>query len=101
MKAGSSVGIPLIITQKPRAVREITVKVTVPGGWKVISGAGKFVLPDEERIYFRVELQSPEIPEKELKRRPADSIVVSGISGDSGFGEAGLRVLLRLSALPQ
>ena len=101
VKAGSSVGIPLIITRKPGAVREITVKVTVLGGWKVISGAGKFVLPDEERIYLRVELQSPEIPEKELKGRPADSIVVSGISGDSGFGEAGLRVLLRLSALPQ
>ena len=75
--------------------------VTAPNGWKILSGAGKFLLPDEEITYLRVELQSPEIPEKELKGRQADSILVNGTVGEKSVGEAGLKVLLRSSALPQ
>jgi LmbE family N-acetylglucosaminyl deacetylase len=101
VKEGSIVGVPLIITRKPGAAREITVKAIVPTGWKIINGVGKFLLPDEEITYLRVELQSPAIPEKELKGRSADSILVSGMVGDKSFGETGLKVLLRSSALPQ
>jgi LmbE family N-acetylglucosaminyl deacetylase len=101
VKAGSVVGIPLVITRKPGADREITVKVTAPSGWKVISGEGKFLLPEEEITYLRVEVQSPELPEQELKGRQPDSIAVSGIAGDKTIGQAELRVLLRSSALPQ
>ena len=101
VKAGTIVGIPLIIVRKPGAAREITIKVNVPNGWKVVGGVGKFVLPDEERIYTRVELQSPEIGEKELKGRAADGFIVSGMAGNDLFGEVGLKVLLLSSALPQ
>jgi LmbE family N-acetylglucosaminyl deacetylase len=101
VKQGSIVGIPVIITRKPGAPREITVKATVPSGWKVISGEGKFLLPDEEITHLRVELQSPEIPANELKERKTDSVVVSGSVGRKSVGEFTLRVLLRSSALPQ
>jgi LmbE family N-acetylglucosaminyl deacetylase len=101
VKAGSVVAVPLIVTRKPGAIREITVNVTAPNDWKVLSGAGKFLLPDEEITYMRVELQSPEIPEKELKGRQADSILVNGTVGEKSIGQAGLKVLLRSSSLPQ
>jgi hypothetical protein len=101
VKAGSVVGIPLVITRKPGAEREITVKVTAPSGWKVLSGEGKFLLPDVEMNYLRVELQSPQIAENELKGRQPDSLVVSGTAGDKSIGQAELRVLLRHSSLPQ
>ena len=101
VKAGSVVAVPLIVTRKPGAIREITVNVMLPNGWKVLSGAGKYLLPDEEITYMRVEVQSPEIPEKELKGRQPDSIVVSGMVGSESVGEARLKVLLRASALPQ
>jgi hypothetical protein len=101
VKQGSVVGVPVLITRKPGAPREITVKATAPNGWKVISGDGKFLLPDEEIAYLRVELQSPEIPANELKGRKPDSIAVSGMAGDKVFGEVTLRVLLRSNALPQ
>jgi LmbE family N-acetylglucosaminyl deacetylase len=101
VKEGSIVGVPLIITRKPGAAREITVKAIVPTGWKIINGVGKFLLPDEEITYLRLELQSPAIPEKELKGRPADTILVSGTVGEKSVGEAGLKILLRSSALPQ
>lgn len=101
VKQGSIVGIPVIVTRKPGASREITVKASAPNGWKVISGEGKFLLPDEEIIHLRIELQSPEIPANEWKERKADSIVVSALAGEKRFGELTLRVQLRPSALPQ
>jgi LmbE family N-acetylglucosaminyl deacetylase len=101
VKAGTVVGVPLVLTRKPGAPREITINVNTPSGWNVISGAGKFVLPDEEITHLRMELQSPTIPEKELKGRQADSIVVSGMAGEKSIGEVKLKVLLRSSALPQ
>jgi hypothetical protein len=101
VKDGSVVGIPLVITRRAGAAREITVKVTAPNGWKVISGEGKFLLPAVEMNYLRVELQSPQIAESELKGRQADILVVSGTAGDTSIGQAELRALLRHSALPQ
>lgn len=101
VKNGTVVGVPLIITRKPGATRDITINVSAPNGWNVISGTGKFVLPDDEITYLRVELRSPAIPEKELKERQADSILVSGMSGAKSAGEVRLKVLLRSSALPQ
>jgi LmbE family N-acetylglucosaminyl deacetylase len=101
VKAGTIVAVPLVITRRPGAAREMAINATAPGGWKVVSGAGKFLLPDEELIHLRVEVQSPEIPEKELKGRQADSIVVNGMTGGKSVGQVELKVLLRSSALPQ
>jgi LmbE family N-acetylglucosaminyl deacetylase len=101
VKDGSVVGIPVVISRKVGAAREILVKVNAPSGWKVLNGAGKFILPDEEISYLRVELQSPEISEQALSGRQPDLIVVSGTAGDKPIGQAELRVLLRSSALPQ
>jgi len=101
LKDGSIVAVPLTVTRRSGAPREIALKVTAPEGWKVSGGAGKLLLPDEEMTSLRVELQSPAIPEKELSGRQPDAIVVTGIAGEKTFGEVRLNVLLRSSALPQ
>jgi LmbE family N-acetylglucosaminyl deacetylase len=101
VKAGSVVGIPLSITRKPGAAREITLNVTAPSGWKVLNGGGRFILADEEITFLRVELQSPEVPEREQKDRKPDIVVVTGTAADKPIGEARLNVLLRSSGLPQ
>jgi LmbE family N-acetylglucosaminyl deacetylase len=101
VKDGAVVGIPLVITRKPNSAREIRVKVAAPTGWKVLSGQGIFLLADVETNYLRIELQSPQITESELKGRQPDSIVVSGTAGDKSIGQTELRVLLRSAALPQ
>ena len=101
VKAGTGLGIPLIVTRKPGSSREITLKVNTPNGWKIMNGAGKFLLPDEDTIYLRVELQSPDVPEKELKGRQPDSIVVSAQAEEKSIGEVELKVTLRSGALPQ
>lgn len=101
VKNGTVVTVPLVITRKPGRPREITINVNAPTGWNVTSGAGKFLLPDDEITHLRVEVQSPTIPDKDLKGRQTDSIVVSGSAGGTSIGEAKLKVSLRSSALPQ
>jgi LmbE family N-acetylglucosaminyl deacetylase len=101
VKQGSIVAVPVIVTRKPGAPREITLRATLPNGWKLISGEGKFLLPDEEITHLRIDLQSPEIPADELRGRKADSIVVTGLIGEKSLGNFTLGVLLRSSALPQ
>jgi len=101
VKSGSIVAIPIIVTHKAGAPREISLKVTVPNGWTVVSGTGKSNLPDEETTYLRVEVQTPDVQPKDLKDRQAESIIVEGTTGNTVFGSVGMRVLLRASALPE
>jgi LmbE family N-acetylglucosaminyl deacetylase len=101
VKSGTVVSVPLVITRKPGAPREVTINVNAPNGWNVVSGPGKFLLPDDEITHLRVEVQSPAIADKELKGRQTDSVVVSGFAGEKAIGEAKLKVSLRSSALPQ
>jgi hypothetical protein len=101
VKSGSVLTIPLMVTHKADVPREIIIKVNVPSGWKVISGEGKLSLPNEEKTLLRVEVQTPEVPTKDLKNSQPESIRVEGINGNTTFGSVGLRVLLRSSALPQ
>jgi LmbE family N-acetylglucosaminyl deacetylase len=101
VKSGTVVSVPVVITRKPGAPRAVAINVNAPTGWNVISGAGKFLLPDEEITHLRVEVQSPAIGDKELKGRQADLIVVSGSAGEKSVGEAKLKVSLRSNALPQ
>ena len=101
VKSGSIVTIPLIVTHKMDAPREIIIKVNVPSGWKVISGEGKLSLPNEEKTLLRVEVQTPEVPTKDLKNSQPKSIRVEGINGNAIFGSVDLKVLLRSNALPQ
>jgi hypothetical protein len=100
-KSGTVVIVPLVVTRKTGAPREVAINVNAPNGWNVISGAGKFLLPEDEITHLRIEVQSPTIPDKDLKGRRADLIVVSGSAGEKSIGEAKLKVLLRSSALPQ
>jgi LmbE family N-acetylglucosaminyl deacetylase len=101
VKSGSVLTIPLMVTHKADLPREIIIKVTVPSGWKLISGEGKLRLPDEETTPLRVEVQTPDVPAKDLKNSQPESIRVEGINGDTTFASVALRVLLRSSALPQ
>jgi hypothetical protein len=101
VKSGNVVAIPLLVTRKSGATREITVNVTTPSGWRLVSGGGKFLLPDQEISFLRVELQSPDLPAEQLKGRKPDAILVTGTATDKQIGTVELNVLLGAGALPQ
>jgi hypothetical protein len=101
VKTGSVLSIPLVVTHREKKPREVSIKVQAPNGWKVLSGEGKFELPDEEITYWRVEIQTPDLPGKELKNKKPEPIIVEGVVQEKVFGRIETRVLLRSSALPQ
>ena len=111
VKTGTVVAIPLIVYRQPTvsltgatthpAAREISIKAKVPSGWRVISGEGKFSLPDSETTYLQVEIQTPDLPAKDLQDKPAESILIEGMVENTVFGSVGMKVALRSSALPQ
>ena len=101
LKDGNIVSVPLIISRKPGAVRELELRVSAPDGWSVTNGAGHLSLPDDEITYARIELQSPQVPAEQFKGRQADSIIVTAEADGKNIGTVTLRVLLQHSALPQ
>lgn len=101
VKTGSVLSIPLVVTHREKKPREVSIKVQAPDGWKVLSGEGKFELPEEEMTYWRVEIQTPDLPAQELKDKKPEPIIVEGVVEEKVFGRIETRVLLRSSALPQ
>jgi len=101
VKAGLTLSVPIVITHSAKTDDVVSVTMTAPNGWKVLSGAGRLRLPVENRTALNVEITTPEMSKEELKGAQPVEIVV-GVSGEGiGPTEVRLRVLLKASALPQ
>jgi hypothetical protein len=97
VKAGSVLQIPFVLGHDPAGSREVSVDVTAPGDWKVVSGAGRLRLPEEESTPLQVEVQAPE---GSLNRKPA-AILVTVQQDGKNVGSLRLLVMVKKSALPQ
>lgn len=93
--------IPLWIHNGTAKSQEITLSVTLPAGWTVESGAGKFTVRARQTGAARVEVNLPAPPEKSDKKAEAQEVTVRAEANGQVIGEAKLRVELRKRALPQ
>jgi LmbE family N-acetylglucosaminyl deacetylase len=102
VKAGTTLSVPLVVSHDPTKTLEVSMEVnSLPEGWKVTSGTGRFILPAEVSTAVRVDLQTPERSSAELKTvQPQDVHVKVEVEGKT-IGEIVLRVLLGTSGLPQ
>jgi LmbE family N-acetylglucosaminyl deacetylase len=101
VKAGMPVYVPLLVRHASNEAMKITVRVDAPAGWKVTSEQGDFSLPEESATDIRVELDTPLLPEGDLKKAESQLVTVHVESEGKPLGEVKLRVLLRANALPQ
>jgi LmbE family N-acetylglucosaminyl deacetylase len=101
IKAGSMLSIPLVVVHKGGVAAEISLKATVPEGWKVISGEGLLGLPAERQTALRVDLQTPELSFDALKNAKPQDVVVQLLVNGRPAGTVHLNVVLRASGLPQ
>ena len=102
MKAGSVVGVPVVIQHgDPLVPLKVILKVDAPAGWKVTAGQGEMELPRETLTALRVEVETPSLPAEELKKATTQEIVVHAEVNGKSVGEVRLRVALQNSALPQ
>ena len=101
VKAGTNALIPLVISHSATTTSEVSVTVTTPKGWKVVSGSGRLILPSEQKTAVMVEVATPPLTKDELKNVKPEDLIVS-VSGEGTTStEVRLRVLLKSNALPQ
>ena len=101
VKNGMPVYIPFVVRHTASEAMKIKVQVDAPAGWKVTSGQGEFSLPEESTTELRVELDTPQLSEGDLKKAEPQPVTVRVESEGKPLGEVKLRVLVRQSALPQ
>jgi LmbE family N-acetylglucosaminyl deacetylase len=101
IKTGTMLVIPLVIRHDP--TRGLTVKLTVkaPDGWKVTQGTGELILSAEESTSLEIHIDTPALSADELKKAGAQEVRVTAEADGKPAGEASLKVVLRLNALPQ
>jgi LmbE family N-acetylglucosaminyl deacetylase len=101
IKTGTTLVIPLVIRHDPTKNLAMRLTVKVPEGWKVAQGAGEFTLPAEASTSVEVHVETPTPSADELKKSAPQEIRVTADAEGKPAGEANLKVVLRLNALPQ
>jgi LmbE family N-acetylglucosaminyl deacetylase len=101
LQAPGTLVIPLWVRNRTAKVQEITLTVTLPAGWTVQSGTGKFSVASRQVAAPRIEVSFPAIAEKAPQKAEAQEILVRADSNGQTIGDVKLRVELRKRALPQ
>lgn len=93
--------VPLWVRNGTGKTREISLAATLPAGWTIQTGTGKFTVAAKQMAAARIEIMLPSIPENETKKPEPQDVVVHAESNGQSVGEIRLRVELRKRALPQ
>jgi len=101
LQASGSLVIPLWLRNVSPTAREITLSVTLPAGFSVLTGEGHFFVAPKQTAAARIEVNLPAIAENTSKKQDAQEITVRAESDGQVIGLVKLRVELRKRALPQ
>jgi LmbE family N-acetylglucosaminyl deacetylase len=93
--------IPLWVGNRTDKTREISLTASLPAGWALQSGVGKFTVAARQVAAARIEILLPALLENETKKPEPQEVTVRANSNGQGIGEFKLRVELRKRALPQ
>ena len=101
LQASGTLVIPLWIRNRTAKVQEVTLTVTLPAGWTVQGGTGKFSIAAKQVAAPRIEVNLPALAEKAPQKADEQEIAVHTESNGQSIGDVKLRVELRKRALPQ
>ncbi|HET8925522.1 MAG TPA: PIG-L family deacetylase [Candidatus Acidoferrum sp.] len=101
LQAPGALVIPLWLRNRTGKTQEITLAATLPSGWTVQSGVGKFSVAAKQVAAARIEVSLPAIAENAPKKVEPQEVLVRGEANGQRIGEVRLRVELRARALPQ
>jgi LmbE family N-acetylglucosaminyl deacetylase len=93
--------IPLWVRNRTAKTQEISISASLPAGWTVQNGTGKFTVAAQQVAALRIEILLPTVPENESKKPEPQEVTVRADSNGQSIGEIKLRVELRKRALPQ
>ena len=101
LQAGTTLVIPLWLRNERSGPQEVTLIANLPAGWKLQSGAGKFVVAAKEVAAARVEIEMPQLDDAAHGKQELREVTIRAESNGQSIGAAKLRVELRKRALPQ
>lgn len=101
VKPGSVIAIPVHVLRPMQAPAVFALAADVPGGWKVVAGAGKFSVALGTDAQFRVEVQIPEVSKEQLKQAKPETIVVHVSQDEKPVGDLKFEVQLVSGGVPQ
>src|SRR6266571_1473354 len=101
LQGHSTLVIPLWVRNRTVKTQEIALAATLPAGWTLQSGTGKFAVAAKQVAAARIEIFLPAVPENEVRKTEPQEISVHAESNGQPIGEIKLRVQLRKRALPQ
>src|SRR5713226_3366831 len=101
LQAPGTLVIPLWLRNRTAKTQEITLTATLPVGWMMQSGTGKFSVAAKQAAAARWEVNLPVLAENVPKKLAAQEVTVHAESNGQSIGDLKLRVELRKRALPQ
>ena len=101
LQAGTTLVIPLWLRNETSGAKEVTLIADLSAGWKLQSGAGKFVVAAKQVAAARVEIDLPAWDDAAHGKQELREVTVRAESNGQSIGIAKLRVELRKRALPQ
>src|SRR5229473_3573866 len=93
--------IPLWVRNRTGKTQEISLTASLPAGWTLQNGTGKFTVAAKQVAATRIEVLLPAVPETETKKPEPQEITVRADSNGQNIGVFRLRLELRKRALPQ
>jgi len=93
--------IPLWVRNRTGKTQEISLAASLPAGWTLQGGPGKFTVAAKQVAATRIEVLLPAVSENEAKKTEPQEVTVRADSNGQSIGEIKLRVELRKRALPQ
>jgi LmbE family N-acetylglucosaminyl deacetylase len=101
LQGHTTLAIPLWVRNRTGKTQEISLAASVPAGWTIQSGTGKFTVAAKQVAAARIEVLLPAVPENETKKPEPHEVTVRADSNGQSIGEIKIRVELRKRALPQ
>jgi len=101
LQGHTSMVIPLWVRNRTTKTQEISIAATLPAGWTVQSGTGKFTVAAKQMAAPRIEIMLPAVPQNETKKPEPQEVTIRADANGQSIGEIKMRVELRKRALPQ
>jgi LmbE family N-acetylglucosaminyl deacetylase len=101
LQAGTDLVIPLWLRNQSSAAQEINLTASLPSGWTVGYGGGKFTVAAKQTAATRIEIKLPAYSDAAGTKPQLQEATVCAEANGKTIGEVKIRVELRKRALPE
>jgi LmbE family N-acetylglucosaminyl deacetylase len=101
LQGGTDLVIPLWLRNESSGAREFNLTASLPSGWTVQSGGGKFTVAAKQTVAARIEIKLPLASEGAGSKAETQPVSVHAESNGQTIGDIKLLVELRKRALPE